>query len=332
MTFVLHAHDPFIAAIVQSVDDQAVFTVDHAGYVTRWNRAAERITGYAADEVVGRHVGALAGESEAADDYEKVLRLAARMGRLELDREWVRKDGSTFRAAGRISAIRGERGDLLGFVAVLRDLPATDGDGGDPAPEARVLAYDSLFWLHPDPVAAFDAEARFVHANLAWQALSGRSPEELPGTSFLALVIPEDRRRVQDAVRNASRGETQRLEAAALRDGERVELCLTCIPRPSGGEMMGVWAVAREVGGERAAGEELRGREAFFRGLVEDVEGVFFYALDAASRFRYLSPSVHRVLGYRPEELLGVPLAALMDPGPEGRPAADGTRPAVRTA
>jgi diguanylate cyclase (GGDEF)-like protein/PAS domain S-box-containing protein len=330
MTFVLHAHEPFIAAIVQSVEDRAVFTVDHAGYVTRWNPAAERITGFPAGEVVGRHVGALVGGEDPADEYEGVLQLAARMGRLELDREWVRRDGSTFRAEGRITAIRGERGDLLGFVTVLREASGTDGDGAASGP--RSVPYDSLFQLHPDPVAALDADARFVHANPAWEALCAHPAEELPGASLLALVVPEDRRRVQDAVRHASRGETQRLPAALLREGERVELDLTCIPRTLGGEVAGAWAVARDVAAERAAGEELRGREAFFRGMVEDADEVFFFALDGESRFRYLSPSVYRVLGYRPRELLGLPLAALMDTGAESGPATNGTGPGARTA
>ncbi|HEV2733970.1 MAG TPA: PAS domain S-box protein, partial [Longimicrobiaceae bacterium] len=311
MTFVRHAQDPFVAAIIQSIDDHAVFTVDHAGYVTRWNPVAERVTGFAADEVVGQHVGMLTGNGDSGEDYERVLQLAAQAGRLEVEREWKRRDGGTFRAAGRITAIRGERGDLLGFVAVLRDAGGAD----DPAAWRAASSsppLDSFFALHPDAVASFDAEARFVQANAAWERLVGAAPGGLAGTSLLPLVAPEDRRRVLDAFHQASRGETQRLDAALVHGGERAELSLTCFPRPGREGAAGVWAVARDARGERAAGEELRRDEAFFRGMVEGAEGAFFYSLDAGGRFGYLSPGVLQVLGYRPEELAGLGFSDLL--------------------
>lgn len=326
MTFVLHAPDPFIAAILHSIDDHAVFTVDHAGYVTRWNPVAERVTGFAADEVMGKHVGVLAGGDgdSGRDDYERVLQLAAQAGRLEVEREWLRRDGSTFRAAGRITAIRGDRGDLLGFVAVLRDTAAEDGADDAWRAAAASSALDSFFALHPDPVASFDAEARFVQANAAWERLAGAGSGELAGTSLLSLVAPEDRRLLLDAFHQASRGETQRLETALVR-GERAALVLTCFPRPDRSGAAGVWATARDARGERAAGEELRRGEAFFRGMVEGTEGAFFYSLDAGGRIGYVSPGVQRVLGYRPEELAGLALADLLEvpaaaPPAEARP------------
>lgn len=330
MTFVLHAHDPFIAAILQSIDDHAVFTVDHAGYVTRWNPVAERVTGFAAAEVVGKHVGGLAGGGDSGeDDYERVLQLAAQAGRLEVEREWLRRDGSTFRAAGRITAIRGDRGDLLGFVAVLRDA----ADEGEPDAAWRAASSasppDSLFALHPDPVASFDAEARFVQANAAWERLAGTGPGGLAGTSLLSLVVPEDRRRLLDAFHQASRGEAQRLETALARGGEPAALAVTCFPRPDRSGAAGVWAVARDARGERAAGDELRRDEAFFRGMVEGAEGAFFYSLDAGGRFGYLSPGVRQVLGFRPEELAGLAFADLLESPALDAPA--GARPRSAT-
>lgn len=305
MTFALHGRDPFVTAILQSIDDHAVIVVDHAGYVTRWNTAAERVMGYAAEEVVGRHVTALAGQTGSADDYEKVLQLAAQAGRLEVERGWVRRDGTAIRAAGRITAIRGERGDLLGFGVVLRD---PGGDPGEPADGAAAWsALESFFSLNADPAAAFDAEARFVQANPAWEALTGKAAAELAGSSFLSLVVPEDRRRVLDAFRQASRGEVQRLDTALARDVGRTPVSVTCFPRPD--RYGGVWAVARDVAGGFRAGEETRRGDARFRELLEAVPGAFSYVLDGDGRLAYVSSSVREVLGYEPEELVGRPLA-----------------------
>lgn len=336
MPFAPHAQDPFLIAVIESIEDYAIFTVDHAGYLTHWNPGAERITGYAADEVIGKHVATLTSPEEAGDDYEKVLRVAARVGRLELEREWVRRDGTAFRGFGRITAIRGERGELLGFGAVLRDLGELPSTGEAPGEEAR-HPYESLFSLHPDGVASLDLDARFVRANPAWEALSGIPLAELAGTPLLSLVAAEDRRRVMDAFRQASRGEAQRLETAVLpREGERTALDLTCIPRRSAGAVVGVFVIARDVTPERLQDQELRRSEAFFRMLVEESEQVFFYTRDATG-FRYLSPSLPQVLGYRPRELAGVPFSDLLaDPGlqelsPEGAARPSGMQPFTLT-
>jgi PAS domain S-box-containing protein len=121
---VLGAHsEELFRLLVESVRDYAIFLLDPSGHVATWNTGAERIKGYRADEIIGRHFSAFYPAHEvAAGTCERELELAAREGRFE-DEGWrLRKDGSRFWANVIISAVRGRRGELIGFSKVTRDL------------------------------------------------------------------------------------------------------------------------------------------------------------------------------------------------------------------
>ncbi len=109
--------------LVESVKDYAIFILDPGGHVLTWNAGAERIKGYHADEIIGKHFSIFyPPEDIAAGKTERELEIAARVGRFE-DEGWrVRKDGSLFWANVVITALRNSDGSLLGFAKVTRDL------------------------------------------------------------------------------------------------------------------------------------------------------------------------------------------------------------------
>lgn len=109
--------------LVASVRDYAIFMLDPGGHIATWNLGAERIKGYAAGDVIGRHFSIFyPPEDVAAGKPAWELTEAARLGRFE-DEGWrLRKDGSAFWANVVITALRGEDGALRGFGKVTRDL------------------------------------------------------------------------------------------------------------------------------------------------------------------------------------------------------------------
>ena len=109
--------------LVESVRDYGIFMLDPGGHVATWNQGAERIKGYRADEIIGRHFATFYPEVDVrAGKCEHELAVAAREGRFE-DEGWrVRKDGSQFWANVVITALRDDRGALVGFGKVTRDL------------------------------------------------------------------------------------------------------------------------------------------------------------------------------------------------------------------
>ena len=109
--------------LVQGVVDYAIYMLDPDGRVTTWNIGAERIKGYRAEEIIGRHVSTFYTEEDrAADGPGRALALAAEEGRFETEAWRIRKDGSRFRAHVVIDAIRDDHGALLGFAKITRDV------------------------------------------------------------------------------------------------------------------------------------------------------------------------------------------------------------------
>ena len=108
--------------LVESVVDYAIFSLDKGGHVTSWNMGAERIKGYKADEIIGRHFSAFyTPEDRAAGMPEKVLRTAAENGHFEGEGWRLRKDGSRFWSSVVVTALRDDDGNLQGFSKVTRD-------------------------------------------------------------------------------------------------------------------------------------------------------------------------------------------------------------------
>ncbi|HET9767463.1 MAG TPA: PAS domain S-box protein, partial [Thermoanaerobaculia bacterium] len=109
--------------LVEGVSDYAIFMLDAEGKVATWNTGAQRLKGYRADEIVGRHFSTFYPEEARARRWpQQELELATRDGRFE-DEGWrLRKDGSRFWANVVITALRDADGKLQGFAKVTRDL------------------------------------------------------------------------------------------------------------------------------------------------------------------------------------------------------------------
>ena len=100
-----------------------LFMLDPNGIVTSWNAGAERIKGYKADEIVGQHFSRFYTEPDrVAGLPTRSLGSARQEGRFEAEGWRVRKDGSLFWANIVIDAIKDERGELIGFAKITRDI------------------------------------------------------------------------------------------------------------------------------------------------------------------------------------------------------------------
>jgi PAS domain S-box-containing protein len=124
-----------LAAIVDSSDD-AIVSKSVDGLITSWNRAAERMYGYSADEIVGRHVSLLLEadlRSEEAEIRGAFIRRhsgqgepsdPSHQGSLRHETMQLRKDGTTFPAALTLSAVYDDDGTMIGVSSIGRDITA----------------------------------------------------------------------------------------------------------------------------------------------------------------------------------------------------------------
>src|ERR1700741_2723813 len=124
-----HAQQSLLASeqryrrLVEAVVDYAIFQLDPNGIVSTWNKGAERIKGYTAEEIIGQHFSIFyTPEDRQAGVPENVLATARLTGKYEAEAFRVRKDGSRFCASVVVDAIRGDDGELIGFAKVTRDV------------------------------------------------------------------------------------------------------------------------------------------------------------------------------------------------------------------
>ncbi|HEX3666799.1 MAG TPA: PAS domain S-box protein [Rhizomicrobium sp.] len=110
-----------LAAVVQDSND-AILTKDLDGIITSWNRAAERLYGYTAEEIVGLPVAILipANRVDEGPSILKRLRLGERIEHYETVRQ--RKDGSLVDISLTVSPLRDSSGVIIGASKVARDI------------------------------------------------------------------------------------------------------------------------------------------------------------------------------------------------------------------
>jgi len=139
----LRASEERFRLLVQGVTDYAIYMLSPEGVVSNWNAGAQRIKGYAEQEIVGQHFSRFYTEPDRASGLPgRALGTAAREGRYEAEAWRQRKDGTCFWAHVIIDAIHDEAGALLGFAKVTRDLTEKKA-AADALAEANAALFQS---------------------------------------------------------------------------------------------------------------------------------------------------------------------------------------------
>ena len=110
------------ALLIASITDYAIYVLDPGGHVVTWNPGAERIKGYTASEIGGRHFSLFYTDEDRDAGLPEQELLAAADGRYETEGWRVRKDGTRFWASVVITPVRNREGTFLGYAKVTRDL------------------------------------------------------------------------------------------------------------------------------------------------------------------------------------------------------------------
>jgi PAS domain S-box-containing protein len=196
--------------LVNGVEDYAIFMLDPTGHVVSWNTGAERIKGYSAEEILGRHFSCFyPPEDIESGKPGKELELAAANGRSE-DEGWrVRKDGSRFWSNIVISAQRDESGNLRGFAKVSRDITKRK--------QAEEM-FRGLLEATPDAMVVVNQGSEIVLLNIQAEKQFGFHRQELLGQS-VQKIIPEG-----FAARMVCDGTRTSVEALAPQIGAGIEL------------------------------------------------------------------------------------------------------------
>ena len=162
--------------ILDGVEDYALFMLGLDGTILSWNSGAERLKGYAADEIIGRHFSCFytpAARASAHPDDE--LRIAAQAGRYHEEGWRVRKDGSQFLADVVLTAVRDRTGALRGFAKATRDITAARRRDEAIQEQAHILD------LASDTIFVRDLDDRIIYWNRGAQRIYGYTKQEAIG-------------------------------------------------------------------------------------------------------------------------------------------------------
>ncbi len=118
-----HESDQRFRLFVDGIRDCAIYMLDPQGNVIEWNAGAERIKGFAAGEIIGKHFSCFYTEEDRkAGLPERALEKAMKEGKYEEEAWRVRKDGTKFFASVLVDPLRDTAGRLVGFAKITRDI------------------------------------------------------------------------------------------------------------------------------------------------------------------------------------------------------------------
>ena len=178
----LRRSEEHFRSLVEGMKEHEVFTLDPQGRVANWE--AGRLTGYTADEVVGKHFSVFFDREDIERGrLQEHLEAAAREGSSREEGHLVRKDGSRFYANTTTTALHDQRGKLRGFSVVTQDLTEQR--------EAEEVLKRSL-----DVQLALYEAGRILGSSLEWEEIGSRLLEVVRRVSNLTtavIAVPDEK-------------------------------------------------------------------------------------------------------------------------------------------
>src|SRR3984893_8356208 len=187
----LHESERNFRLLVEGITDYAICLLDPEGRVTNWNKGAERIKGYKAKEIVGKHFSVFyTPEDRAANLPQQALKIARKEKHFLAEGWRIRKDGTRFFASIVIDPIF-EKRKLIGFAKITRDITERQSALSELSKSERqfkrlvggVTDY-ALYMLDPNGIVA--------NWNVGGERIKGYSAKEIVGQHFSRFYTPAD--------------------------------------------------------------------------------------------------------------------------------------------
>jgi PAS domain S-box-containing protein len=232
-----------LAKVVESSDD-AIVSKQLDGTITSWNRAAERMFGYAAEEAVGKSIRMIIPADRQSEEDTVLARIRAGEGITNFETVRQRKDGTLVPISLTVSPILDDAGNIIGASKIARDL--TEKKRADIA--SRRLA--AVVKSSDDAIITKSLDSIITSWNPAAERMFGYTEDEAVGKS-IRMLIPAHLQSEEDIVLAKIRaGEVvDHYETVRQRkDGTQLSISLTVSPiRNEAGEIVGASKIARDV-------------------------------------------------------------------------------------
>ena len=284
----------------------AIVTITPEGIIGWFNRGAERIFGYRAEEVIGQPVTLLMPERYrelCVAGLDRYLRTGeARVVGSTTELVGLRKDGSEFPIEMSLGETH-EDGERL-FTGVIRDI--TERKEVESVVKESEERFRSLVQNTSDIITIVDADGTIRYVSPAVERAMGYKPEEQVGTNVIGSVHPDDREQAANTFAEVLKrpGLHPSLEfRVPHKDGSwrfLEHVVNNLLDDPTVG---GVVITSRDVTERKEAERKLREAEQRYRALVEKVPAVvYIQEIGSPDSAIYMSPQIETLTGYSPED------------------------------
>ncbi|MEA2147920.1 MAG: hypothetical protein QOG59_3507 [Solirubrobacteraceae bacterium] len=319
--------------LIDAVSDHAIFMLDAEGHVVSWNPGAQRLKGYTAAEVIGRHFSIFYRQQDIAADHPRYeLDRAVSDGGYEESGWRVRKDGTEFWANVTITPIRDSDGALRGFAKVTHD-DTTRTMAEDALRDSETRFRQLIETVRESFVLRSVDPLEVLYASPAVEELLGVSLEQVYADPLfiLPLIHPGDRERARSVFR-PSNGEPDftvtdpagraapmsvRAGVAEIRivrpDGQLRWLRMKVAPlRDRSGKLTRFATSMEDITDEMATREALRSVEVRFRAVFEtSLDGILITTPEG--EVLGVNAAMCRMLGRTEAELIDADRSAILD-------------------
>src|ERR671913_1030183 len=286
----------------------AIVTITPDGVVRWFNRGAERIFGYRAEEVIGQPVTVIMPEryrEHCVAGLHRYLQTGqARVVGGTTELVGLRKDSSEFPIEMSLGETH-EDGERL-FTGVIRDV--TERKRAESALRESEQRFRGSFERAATGMALVGTDGRFLRVNRSLCEILGYPERELLGKTFQELTPPDDLEFDLEHLRRLLAGEvrTYQTEKRYLhQDGHVVwGLLSVSVVQDEEDEPLYFVSQIQDVSERKKVEKVIIESEERFRSLVQNSSDIITI-LGANGTVRYVSPAVERVTGYRPEEQVG---------------------------
>jgi len=288
----------FFASIVESSED-AILSSTPEGMIVSWNRGAERLYGYRAEEAVGKPVSLVAPEDQRASLKWISERLQRGESVGQFEAVGLTKDGTRVHISISAWPILDASGRIAARAAIMRDITARVQ-----AQEAKALLA-SIVDSAEDAIFGVAADGAILSWNQGAEAIYGYRTDEILGTPVSILFASERINETTVALDKVGRGETisQWETVTVKRKGGPVDVSLTISPvRNGAGRVVGASIIARDISRRLRDREALQQSEENYRSLVASLPDVV-WVTDEAGQGVFVSPNCREITGFTPEEI-----------------------------
>ena len=294
-----------LSAIIDSSED-AIVSKDLNGIIQTWNKSAERMFGYTAEEVVGQSILVISPQERRSEEDKILARIRAGVTIDHFETQRRRKDGSLIDISLTVSPIRDSAGAIIGASKIARDVSR------EKALEREAFRLAAIVDSSDDAIVSSDLNGMIQTWNPAAERIFGYSAFEMIGRP-ITVIVPPERWAEQDGILTRLRAgvPVEHFETVRQRkDGTPVDMSLSVSPiKTAAGTIVGTSKIAREISRQRALE-----REAFRLAAIVDSSEDAIVSKDLNGIVQTWNKAAERMFGYAAAEIVGRSITLIIPP------------------